>query len=170
MRIIDIPSTHKGGRRVVTGVTLHAIGEWLVDDGDAAGGGVGRIYHCTDWLRATGVSTHVFALPDGRGVREVDSWEKAWHCKGFNTSTVGIEFVLAGVWPYGEFIEAMKGTRNATYTDEQIAFGVEWCQARSREHGFELTAETVRTHAQRDPDRKRDPGIIFDYPGFIASL
>lgn len=174
LRIVDIPNGAHGRRRrpgEITGITLHAIGEWVVDATDAAGGGKGRIYHCTDWLRAIGRSTHVFALPDGRGVREVDSWYKAWHAAGYNTSTVGIEFVLAGVWPYEKFQKAMEGRRpEAVYTDAQIAFGVEWCQARSVEHGFPLTDETVRTHASRSPGRKKDPGVIFPLADFRARL
>ena len=132
--------------------------------------GKGFVWHCTDWLRAIGRSTHVFALPDGRGVREVDSWYKAWHAKGFNSRTVGIEFVLPGVWPYGKFIAAMDGEREAAYTTKQIAFGADWCRARSLEHGFPLTHETVRTHRQVDPERKHDPGVIFPLEAFLVML
>ena len=74
MNIIDIPNGAHGPHRAkVEGVVLHAIGEWVVDNSNLAEGGRGRIYHCTDWLRAIGRSCHVFALPDGRGVLSLEA-------------------------------------------------------------------------------------------------
>ena len=172
--IIDIPSGHHGRRREnheIQGVVLHAIGEWVVDATNVGGKGNGYVWHCTDWLRAIGRSCHAFVLPDGRIVREVDTRYKAWHARGFNTAYCGIEFALPGVWPYGKFQKAMDGLRpEASYTEAQIKAGVEWCRARALEHDFQITNETVRTHQQVDPGRKKDPGAIFPLDEFIGSI
>lgn len=168
MNIVDIPNgAHGAYRDEVDGVVLHAIGEWVVDATNAAGGGKGRVYHCTDWLRAIGRSTHVFALPDGRGVREVDSNYRAWHAKGRNSHSCGIEFVLEGLWPYGRFLEVMQGAREAKYTADQLYFGVEWVRARAAEHGFEPNVETIWRHSDVSPGRKFDPGTAFPYDNFL---
>ena len=174
VKIVDIPNPHRGTQRsndTIEGVVLHGHGEWVVDANDAAGQGRGCVWHCTDWLRAIGLSCHAWALPDGRIIREVDSRFKASHAAGYNRRSVGIEFVLEGVWPYDDFQEAMDGNRpEAAYTDAQIRSGAEWVRARSREHGFPLTDETVWTHSGIAPGRKRDPGVIFPLAEFRALL
>ena len=165
--IVDIPNGAHGRRRQpgeIEGVVLHAIGEWVVDATNLGGKGKGYVWHCTDWLRAIGRSCHAFALPDGRIVREVDSWYKAWHAKGWNSKTVGIEFCLPGVWPYEKFQAAMDGRREeAKYTRAQLDSGAEWARARGVEHSFPISRDTVWTHRSIDPARKKDPGVIFPF-------
>lgn len=163
MNIIDVPNgSHGGARKKVEGVVLHAMGEWVLSGGDYV--------HSSNLLQGLGVSAHAIALPDGRIVRQVDSWYVAWHAKGHNARTVGIELALEGTWDFASFENAMVGTRPERYTDEQIEAAAEWCRARSVEHGFPLNAETVRTHSALDPDRKSDPGAIFPYQEFLAGL
>lgn len=175
MNIVDIPNRHHGRERRsdedIRGVVLHAHAEWVVDTNGDGGKGMGYIWHCTDWLRAIGLSCHAFVLPDGRIVREVDSGYKAYHAGDYNHRSVGLEFVLGGVWPYVEFQEAMDGRRpEARYTDAQIEAGAEWVRARSVEHSFPLTDETVWTHRGIDPGRKKDPGVMFPLERFMGML
>lgn len=152
-------------------VVLHAIGEWVVDSTNLGGKGRGYVWHCTDWLRAIGRSTHAFVLPDGLIVREVDSHYKAWHARGHNSRSVGIEFALRGVWPYHKFQAAMRGERDdAAYTPAQTQAALSWVRARAAEHAFRLTEHSVRTHQQLDPERKLDPGSIFPLGTFLSAV
>lgn len=158
---IDVPNGSHGRRRdVVDGIVLHGIGEWVLSNGD--------YIHCTNLLQALGLSAHAIALPDGRIVRQVDTWYVAWHCKGHNTRTAGIEFALAGTWDHDAFEDAMQGRRHAAYTDAQLDVGAAWCRARSVEHEFPVS--NVRTHAQLDPGRKFDPGVPFPLERFLRQL
>ncbi len=167
MNIIDIPNGAHGPRREEGQIEIlvwHAIGEWVVDSTNAGGKGKGYVWHCTDWLRAIGRSTHGFALPDGRIVREVDSWYAAWHAKGWNMRSVGLEYVLPGVWPYARFVEAMKvGHPRAIYTGSQLRAGAEWTRARMLEHGVELLPDNITTHHDLAPTLKWDPGVPFPF-------
>lgn len=174
LNIIDIPNGSHGRRRSdaeIDLVVLHAIGEWVVDYTNAGGKGQNYTWHCTDWLRAIGRSCHAFCMPDGRLVREVDSAYKAWHCKGSNSRSVGIEFVLPGVWPYGKFQAAMQGKRDAAYTDAQIRAGAEWVSDRMIEHEIELSIggnseAVIRSHSVIAPGLKFDPGVPFPIASF----
>lgn len=172
--IVDIPNGSHGRRRregEVDQVVLHAIGEWVVDATNLGGKGRGQVWHCTDWLRAIGRSTHAFVLPDGLVVREVDSWYKAWHARGHNSRSVGLEFVLRGVWPWNKFQAAMRGERDdAAYAPAQLRAAEDWVRARAIEHDFRLTELSVRTHRQLDPERKLDPGDVFPLDDFLAAV
>ena len=174
LTIVDVPSGYHGPRRrhgEIDLVVLHAIGEWVVDATNIAGQGKGWLWHCTDFLRAIGRSTHAFVLPDALIVREVDSWFRARHARGHNSRSVGLEVVLRGVWPYHKFQAAMRGERDdAAYTPAQIRVAEDWVRARAIEHDFRLTEYNVRTHQQLDPDRKLDPGEIFPFDDFLAAV
>ena len=165
--IIDIPNAWHGRRRQpgeIDTLVIHAIAEWIVDTQNQAGGGHGRVYHCTDWLRALSRhghsrSVHAFNLPDGRIVREVDSWYKAFHAAGYNTRSVGMEFVVPGVLTYDQFLKAIR--RHHWPSPAQLESGVAWFRARLEEHGVARVPPSVVTHHEIDPERKLDPG-----PGF----
>lgn len=167
MKIIDIPNGAHGPRRepgAIDRIVWHAIGEWVVDGTNVGGKGRGYVWHCTDWLRAIGRSTHAFALPDGRIVREVDSWYAAWHAKGWNMRSVGLEYVLPGVWPYARFIEAMKvGLAAAVYTGQQLRAGATWTAERMAEHEVAFEPESITTHHDCSPKVKWDPGVPFPF-------
>jgi N-acetyl-anhydromuramyl-L-alanine amidase AmpD len=171
--MIDIPNTHHGPRRQPGAIDLfviHAHAEWVVDGGNDAGGGAGRIWHCTDWLRAIGLSVHAWCLPDGRIVREVDSWDTAWHAKGFNERSIGMEFVVPGVWTYDKIHAAWTTGTPGLYSGLQLEAGIEWYRARAREHGIPLAPEALRTHHDLDPTRKVDPGRQFPFADFLSEF
>lgn len=171
--IIDVPNSNQKARK--TGVSIdtlvvHGHGEWVVDQANDAGGGKGRVWHCTDWLRAIGLSVHAWCLPDGRIVREVDSWRKAFHAGGWNSRSIGMEFVVPGVWTYDEIHRAWETGEPDLYTEAQFNAGLEWYLARASEHGLPRAAKTMRAHWQIDPGRKVDPGRQFPLERFVSAF
>jgi len=174
MTIVDVPNSNHGRKRLPNEIqffVVHAHAEWVVDLNNDAGLGKGRIWHCTDWLRAIGLSCHAWCMPDGRIVREVDSWRKAFHARGFNRVSIGMEFVVPGVWTYDKLHRAWdSGEPAELYPDIQIEAGLDWFRARADEHDIPRTTSTIRTHRQLDPQRKLDPGEQFPWPAFVAEF
>jgi len=174
LNLIDIPNANHGAQRgpgEIDLLVIHGHGEWVVDLNNDGGLGRGRIWHCTDWLRAIGLSVHAWCLPDGRIVREVDSWRKAFHARAFNRRSIGMEFAVPGVWTYDKLQRAWRtGHPAQLYTDLQLEAGVEWFRARAVEHDIPRAAASVRTHRQLDPGRKTDPGIQFPLESFVAEF
>lgn len=170
--MIKIPNEKHGRRREASDIDLliiHSHAEWVIDTQDDGGKGRGFVWHCTDWLRAIGLSCHAWCLPDGRIVREVDSWNIAYHARGFNDRSIGMEFVVAGVLSYAEFLNAMDQPPDAgLYSDAQYESGAGWYAARIREHG--LSVSQIDTHMGIDPERKHDPGRAFDLPRFLQMV
>jgi N-acetyl-anhydromuramyl-L-alanine amidase AmpD len=172
--IIDVPNSNHKRRpagREIEYLVIHGHGEWVVDGANDGGLGKGRVWHCTDWLRAIGLSCHAWCLPDGRIVREVDSRLKAFHAKSVNSISIGMEFVVPGVWTYGKLHRAWEtGIPSVLYTDEQFEAGVEWFRARCVEHGIPKRRSSIRTHRELDPQNKIDPGVQFPLDRFVEAV
>lgn len=172
MNVIDIPNAHHGDRKPVPLDTLviHGHAEWVVDANNDGGRGRGEIWHCTDWLRAIGLSCHAWCLPDGRIVREVDSWKKAYHAASWNSRSIGMEFVVPGVWTYEDLQTAWKTGAPNLYSEAQYHAGLDWFLARAREHGIPRIASSIRTHWQIAPGLKVDPGRQFPLERFVEAF
>jgi N-acetyl-anhydromuramyl-L-alanine amidase AmpD len=63
----------------------------------------GHVYYATDWLYHEGYSCHYYVMPDGRVIRSVPEDKMAWHAKGVNSVSVGVDFLVAGVRDWFEF-------------------------------------------------------------------
>ena len=81
-------------------IIVHAMGQHIVQDND--------ILFAPDFLDSVGLSAHCLIDPSGEVIRCRNDNEGAWHAKGFNTDSLGIEFLVEGVHDYASFLEAIK--------------------------------------------------------------
>jgi len=111
---------------------------------------------------AARVSSHYLVDEDGEVYRLVEEEHRAWHAgvsywrgkTGLNDGSVGIEIVNPGhEWGYRAFPAA------------QMAAVAALCRGIIARHG--VPARNVVAHSDIAPDRKQDPGELFDWK-FLA--
>src|SRR5210317_1860024 len=88
-------------------IVVHSMGEFLLDP---------HPIHATDFLEKIGLSAHALVAPSGNIYICRDDDQGAYHAKGYNTDSLGIEFLVAGHHNYGSFLETIK---TDWVTDEQ---------------------------------------------------
>ncbi len=155
MVILDMPSKYfsrdEQGIPLVnrpTKIILHAMGQYIDDEA--------RDYFAPNWLSKLGVSSHMLLAPDGIAVQCVPDNRIAWHARGFNTGSLGIEFLVSGLHTYGTLLETIKNPwlSGAQFTNGQKIVR-DWIEA----YGIEKS--NVLYHSEVSPERKFDPGKGF---------
>ena len=135
-------------------IVVHAMGEFIIDP---------KPKHATDFLEGYGLSAH--ALVDHTGqvfiCRHDD--EGAYHARGFNTNSLGIEFLVKGEHNYGSFLEAIK---TDYVTADQYQAGVECVRNWKQLHKIKKIAR----HSDLSPGRKVDPGSGFPWVEFMKDI
>jgi N-acetyl-anhydromuramyl-L-alanine amidase AmpD len=101
--------------------------------------------------------------PDGHNYRLRKDEETAWHARGSNRNSLGLEFLVQGDHDYGTFIEALK---TPYLTKLQYQTGVE--QAREWIDLFNIG--WVVRHSDLSPGRKVDPGHGFPWHKFLDDI
>lgn len=147
------------------GVIVHAHGETIEINQDVIDhygpeiGSLGEIVDAVDWLERLGLSAHAIVPPDASLIRCRRDTEGAWHAKGWNTDTLGIEILVPDAPTYGAFLRRvgepwtnLPQLRTAAW---QVAH---WCN--------DYPIEWTRRHCDVDPDRKVDPGVGFPWEQF----
>jgi len=128
-------------------IVLHAMGEFIEYEK--------QHYHATEFLKLVGLSAHRLITPSGVVIKCREDNQGAWHAKGYNTDSLGIEFLVPGVHNYKSFLKALK---TSYLTSKALKAGVEilkyWMDK------FDIDKIDIKSHQQIDPDRKHDPGII----------
>lgn len=129
-------------------IVIHAMGEYILYKG--------KWMHAVEFLeKAVGLSAHFLVTPSGVGIRLRNDDESAWHAKGFNTDSLGIEFLVPGVYEkYREFTRRIK---------------TQWLTDAAYEKGLQIVnywlsiheVYEVKTHSMLSPGRKVDPGEGF---------
>ncbi|MBW4021932.1 MAG: N-acetylmuramoyl-L-alanine amidase [Proteobacteria bacterium] len=113
---------------------------------------------------AARVSSHYVVEEDGVVWRLVPEDKRAWHAgvsfwrghEGLNGRSIGIEIVNPGHhWGYRPFPQA------------QMAAVRELCSAILARHP--IPPRNVVAHSDIAPDRKEDPGELFDWPGLARA-
>ena len=117
-------------------------------------------YHAVEWLRKLGLSAHTCITPSGVVIRSRRDDEGAYHAKGFNTDSLGVEFLVAGIHTYPTFLDAMK---KKYLTPVQYRAGVELVREWRDRH--EIT--TIDRHSDLSPGRKADPDRGFPWEQFL---
>jgi N-acetylmuramoyl-L-alanine amidase len=111
---------------------------------------------------AARVSAHYLVEEDGTIYRLVEEQQRAWHAgvsfwrgaRGLNDGSIGIEIVNPGhEWGYRAFPPA------------QMAAVASLCQGILARHA--IPARNIVAHSDVAPDRKQDPGELFDWQ-FLA--
>ena len=144
-------ATHQTPNRIV----LHAMGEYIkTETGEQ---------HAYDFLKNTGLSAHALICPDGTILKCREDNQGAYHARGFNKDSLGVEFLVQGVHTYDSFLKAI-GKPYLTF--EQHVSGVEllrqWC--------FTHAISLIDTHSALSPGRKQDPGAGFPLKQFLIDV
>lgn len=152
-------------------LVVHSMAEYVVNK-DAKAGPVGRVAAHV-WLGATGLSAHALIRPDGTVCECVPLNQRAYHARGFNDRTVGVELLVAGDHDYGSFAQALGWDLDGwaavpeidrppqPYAPEQYSSLAWWLERAAAELG--LGWDAVTSHDRLDPTRKFDPGPLLDW-------
>lgn len=154
-------------------IALHAMAEYIhvnsaVKEYYAAKGKVlelGRDYHAPEWLRALGYSAHDLVTPSGLVIKCRENHEGAYHAYGYNTDSLGVEFLLEGIHTYETF---KAGISSEYLTSMQFGKGVEIVTKWMID--YDIPIEKVVTHHSLSPNRKTDPGTGFPLSQFKLAL
>ena len=136
-------------------IILHSMGEYIdLDSGPK---------YAPDFLKDVGLSVHALICPDGNVIRCREDNQGAWHAKGFNKDSLGIEFLVPGVHSYISFKKVIK---KPYITFAQHVTGVElvrdWCSK------YDITS--IEEHRSLSPKRKYDLGDGFPLQQFLQDV
>ena len=86
-------------------IVLHAMGEIIDDDSKVKHK---RYHFAVDYLDILRISAHILVCPSGLIIRCRADNERAWHARGHNTDSLGIEFLVGGAHNNVTFLNAIK--------------------------------------------------------------
>ena len=136
-------------------IVIHAMGEFI-RDGEHRN-------HAVRFLDRYGISAHALAAPDGTVYRCREDLEQAWHARGFNRNSLGLETLVAGEHDYASFLQAINGPY---VTDAQyraiLEQCIEWIEV--------YPIRRIVRHSDLSPGRKVDPGDGFPWRELLADL
>jgi N-acetyl-anhydromuramyl-L-alanine amidase AmpD len=143
-----------GMRDAVDIIVVHSMGEFVK-------AGEMPAVHAHAMLKELGLSAHYLVTPSGDVASCVPEAEVAWHCKGVNRRSIGIEVLVAGCWDWNGFVERIKSPD--AFSDEQILATSDLVKGLMRRYG--VVPSNVRRHADLS-DTKPDPGSGFPWGAF----
>ena len=135
-------------------IIIHAMSEFINYKG--------QTLHAVEFLKLIGLSAHAFVEPNGIIIRSREDTEGAYHAKGHNTDTLGVEFLIEGVHSYSQFLKAMRKTY---LKEDQIDSGFKLVKGWMIR--WNIHKNNVVMHSDVDPDRKHDAGQGFIDSGFF---
>lgn len=155
--IINRHLEHGGNKRnEPSRIVVHCMAEYILDPDPI---------HAPDFLDAYKLSAHALVAPNGDIYLCRDDDERAWHARGYNTDSLGIEFLVEGEHTYATFVEAIK---TQYITTAQWEAGVE--AVRSWVDAYEISINRIDRHSDLSPGRKVDPGEGFPWTDFLNRL
>jgi len=158
MKIAHIPNPF--GRRAGTNeperIVIHSMGEFI-ELGE-------RDMPAWMYLERLELSAHAHVCPSGVIVKTRDSDQGAWHAKGHNANTLGVEVLVPGVHTYATFLEEI---RNPYVDEPQLTALVEL--VREWVERFKITPDRVVGHDSLT-SRKKDPGEGFPWETFLGAV
>jgi len=156
LTIIERWLDHGARSNIPTRVVVHSMGHYILHDGHHKA--------AATFLDDVGLSAHALIAHGGEVIMCRREDEGAWHAKGNNTGTLGVEFLVPGKHDYGSFIRTIE--RPGWVSVSAFAAGVElvrgWCQRHD--------IEAIVRHSDIDPDRKKDPGAGFPWELFLSEI
>jgi len=123
----------------------------------------GRYISALELLIHTGLSAHALVHPNGAVTRCRSDHQGAYHAKGYNDNSLGIEYLVQGAYSYEQFIQRIR----APYlNDAQYAAGKKIISAWVTAYGI----KDIKRHSDLDPTRKQDPGDGFPWQRLVEEL
>lgn len=145
------PNRHGKGLQKPDTIVIHAMSQYI--------NGV----HAWDILNNLGYSAHFLMEPCGEIIKCRDTSLIAYHAKGNNVNTIGIEVLVEGDHEYYQFLDTIKTDWVRTIQMQKL---ISLCQQLI---GIYPIKEIVR-HSDIDPKRKFDPGRGFDFGYLLQNL
>lgn len=137
-------------------IVVHAMGEFLLDPNPI---------HASDFLAKLGLSAHALVAPNGDIFICRDDDQGAYHARGYNTDSLGIEFLVEGHHNYETFLETIK---TDYVTDVQWFAGVQ--AVKSWREAYDIPVTKIVRHSDISPGRKVDPGKGFKWEKFLTEI
>ena len=154
--IIQEPLEAGNKRNTPRLIVVHAMGEFLLDP---------HPIHASDFLAKLGLSAHALISPNGDIYICRDDNQGAYHARGYNTDSLGVEFLVEGHHRYDAFLEAIKGDY---ITDKQWDSGLSTVKSWVRTHS--ITRDKIVRHSDISPGRNVDTGAGFKWDKFIKAI
>ena len=133
-------------------IVVHYMGEFITDP---------YPIHAQDFLAKLGLSAHALICPNGDVIVCRCDDEGAYHARGYNTDSLGVEFLVQGNHDYTSFIETIKTDYvTAAQWDAGVEVVKNWATA------WNIPKEKVVRHCDISPGRKVDPGTGFKWTEF----
>jgi len=136
-------------------IIIHSMGEYVMLNK--------KYHHAVKFLDLEGLSAHALIAPDATNYRCRNDDEGAYHAKGFNKNSLGMEFLVPGEYYYASFLSRIA---SPYVSDEQYSEGVrqtvEWLNLHP--------IKKIVRHSDLDPERKRDPGKGFPFMDFLHDI
>ena len=158
LNLVEVWLPYGAATNVPNKIVVHSMGEFI-DSHD-------RDYSAWEWLQKLGLSAHALVRPDGSVVLCRKPSQGAYHAKGYNTGSLGIEFLVPGVHTYTTFLDAIDA--QGWVTEQQLQAGIELVGEWMRK--FDIEKGCIVQHSQISPGRKWDPGKGFPWSDFLAAL
>lgn len=135
---------------------VHAMAEFICDP---------EPIYAPYFLNKIKMSAHSLITPDGDNIRCRNDNEFAYHAKGFNIDSLGMEFLVPGEHDYASFLEAIK--TDGWVSEAQYQAGLyQWREWLDLHDGL----NEVSRHSDKSPGRKLDPGVGFPWKDLIRDL
>lgn len=144
-----------GGHQTPDTIVIHAMGEYIKDGATPQ--------HAVAFLNELKLSAHYLVAPSGDVYHCRSDDEIAYHARGHNTNSIGIEFLVQGDHDYRSFIDTIK---SPYLTNLQFESGVDLVKQCMNDHPI----KTITRHSDISPGRKVDPGNGFPWDYFLKQL
>jgi len=151
MNVIKRYSGIGGGIQTPDTLVIHAMSEYI------------NGMYADEFLSSMGLSAHFLLKPNGEFIKLRKTTEVAWHAKGFNTNSIGIEVLVEGSHTYDTFLEKIK---TDWVKPEQYKALIEMSNGIIEHYDI----ENVVRHSDLSPERKKDPGDGFKWQYFKDQL
>ena len=151
MDVIKRYSGIGGGIQTPDTLVIHAMSEYI------------NGMYADEFLSSVGLSAHFLLKPNGEFIKLRKTTEVAWHAKGFNTNSIGIEVLVEGSHTYDTFLEKIK---TDWVKPEQYKALIEMSNGIIEHYDI----EKVVRHSDLSPERKKDPGDGFKWQYFKDQL
>lgn len=138
-------------------IIVHAMGEYVfTGNGD-------EIAYAPDFLADQGLSAHALVSPEGTVYRCRSDDQGAYHARGFNRNSLGIEIMIRGRYDH---ISLKREMESKYIQPAQYDALVEQCKEWINLHDI----KNVLRHSDVSPERKYDPGRGLDWDKFLTDI